>query len=288
MQMLFTILKRKIFSILKLFNVELKIKKNLVKYNSYNAIHSFLASYFIKKSNFTFFDIGAHKGESIERFKKILKNITIHAFEPTPNLFELLKKKYSKENIFLNNLAVSDNDQAQTLYSYKHTLMNSMFPVKSNSKFQKSRILSTNSNTKEFEEKIEVKSITIDSYCNKNKIEEIDFLKIDTQGFEDKVLTGAKEMLRKNCINVIELELIIGIAFERTISFYDIENIVNKFNYKLISIDHAHNIIAYSNYQVNLIYVKQEIYKKIENLNLNNTEIPGVTKAVSKSHPYSY
>ena len=170
MQMLFTILKRKIFSILKLFNVELKIKKNLVKYNSYNAIHSFLASYFIKKSNFTFFDIGAHKGESIERFKKILKNITIHAFEPTPNLFELLKKKYSKENIFLNNLAVSDNDQTQTLYSYKHTLMNSMFPVKSNSKFQKSRILSTNSNTKEFEEKIEVKSITIDSYCNKNNL----------------------------------------------------------------------------------------------------------------------
>ena len=199
-----------------------------------------------------------------------------------------MKKKYTKENIILNNLAVSDSDKNLTLYSYKHSLMNSMFPVKSNSKFEKSRMLSTSSNKKEFEEKIEVKSITIDNYCNENKIDEVDFLKIDTQGFEDKVLTGAKEMLRKNCINVIELELIIGIAFERKTSFYDIENIINKFNYKLISIDHAHNVIAFSNYQVNLIYVKEEIFKKIENLHSDNIEIPGVTRAVSKSHPYSY
>ena len=55
MQTVMTILKRKIFSFLRLFNIELKIKKNLVKYNSYDAIHSFLANRFIKKNNFIVF-----------------------------------------------------------------------------------------------------------------------------------------------------------------------------------------------------------------------------------------
>jgi len=38
------------------------------------------------------FDIGAHKGQSIERFKKIFNKYLIYSFEPNPYLFIELKK----------------------------------------------------------------------------------------------------------------------------------------------------------------------------------------------------
>ena len=38
------------------------------------------------------FDIGANRGQSIDRFKKIFKNPIIHSFEPNPDEFKKLKK----------------------------------------------------------------------------------------------------------------------------------------------------------------------------------------------------
>ena len=46
----------------------------------------------------------------------------------------------------------------------------------------------------------------------KNDINVINLLKIDTQGFEDKVLLGSTDKLKNNKIDIIELELVIGFA----------------------------------------------------------------------------
>ena len=59
-----------------------------------------------------------------------------------------------------------------------------------------------------FADKIKTKVKTIDDYCKTNNIKKINYMKIDTQGFEDKVLMGAEEMLGEK-IDIIELELIL-------------------------------------------------------------------------------
>ena len=92
-------------------------------------------------------------------------------------------------------------------------------------------MLVTKTNKNNFEDKIKVKVETIDNYCKKNNIKTINLLKIDTQGFEDKVLGGAKQMLNYNRIEIIELELILGFAYEKTLSFFDIEKYLNKYIY---------------------------------------------------------
>ena len=46
---------------------------------------------FSKNKKIVIFDIGANKGQSIERFKKIFPNCIIHAFEPIKYEFESLK-----------------------------------------------------------------------------------------------------------------------------------------------------------------------------------------------------
>ena len=77
-------------------------------------------------------------------------------------------------------------------------------------------------------------------------------------------------------IKIIELELILGFGYEKSLSFYDIEKTLSKYNYKLIAINHSGNVISFSNYQTDLIYVSPDIYKKIQFLHYKNDFIPGV------------
>ena len=50
----------------------------------------------IKKNDPIIFDIGAHEGESIDRFKNLFENPTIHSFEPQTQIFEKLRNKKKK------------------------------------------------------------------------------------------------------------------------------------------------------------------------------------------------
>ena len=55
------------------------------------------------------------------------------------------------------------------------------------------------------EEKVNV--LRMDDYCSEKKIQHIDFLKIDTEGFEINVLKGASEMLTQAKIAFILCEV---------------------------------------------------------------------------------
>ena len=55
------------------------------------------------------FDVGANKGESISRFKKMFPKSNIHSFEPSREQVEKLAIKYkSNSSIVLNNVAVGE------------------------------------------------------------------------------------------------------------------------------------------------------------------------------------
>jgi len=49
--------------------------------------------------------------------------------------------------------------------------------------------------------------ITLDQYCEENEIDQIDFLKIDTEGLEPFVLAGARHCLANGKIPFVLLEL---------------------------------------------------------------------------------
>ena len=57
------------------------------------------------------FDVGANKGQSIERYKKLFSKPEIHSFEPNPVEVNNMKEKYKNEKkIFLNNCAVGEKE----------------------------------------------------------------------------------------------------------------------------------------------------------------------------------
>jgi len=103
-----------------------------------------------------------------------------------------------RKNIILNQLSVADKEGIVSLYVYdkEHGGWNSL----ARRPLEKYNIHVTPVNTEE------VKTTTIDAYCEKNKISLVYFLKIDVEGAEYQVLLGARHMLEKKCIRCCMFE----------------------------------------------------------------------------------
>ena len=190
--------------------------------------------------------------------------------------------------MILNSLGVSNTDGHDNFYTYKHHKINSFIPIDRETKFWKSRVIATNSNDEDFEKVVKVDFTTIDNYCKKNNITEIDYIKVDTQGKEQDILKGMENFIKEQKVSIIELELILGFGYNKKFSFLDYEKHLTPNGYHLIAIDNAGNVLSYSNYQTNLLYVNDEKFMEIEKMHKQNIDIKGITNKTDKLNPFSY
>lgn len=151
------------------------------------------------KPGMTFFDIGAHFGYYTLLASFIVGNKgRVHAFEPTPSSFAILKTNtLNKHNIVLNNLAVF-SEKGNVLindYGVRYSAYNSIYTAR----------LSKNiiSVLKPLQYNIEV--ISIDEYIENNNIRP-DFIKIDAESSEYKILLGMRKTIN-NFHPIISLEV---------------------------------------------------------------------------------
>ena len=188
-------------------------------------------------------DVGANKGQTIRRFLDLFDNPTIHAFEPVEEAIQKIRENYSThKNIFINNHALGDKKETKN-FNISHRTENSTFhQFNSNTKWLKTRSRQYNVGVNEYVKKVEKVNIeTIDDYVVKNKIEKIDILKMDTEGYEDKVLSGAINTLRENKIKIVLTELAFDNVRDKYLSFSDLEKYLVPNNYRLVGIDLENN-----------------------------------------------
>ena len=216
------------------------------------------------------FDVGAHEGSSIDRFRILYgtENTKIYAFEPS-SIFEQLKQKYSQEPyIFLSKYAISDSNGEGEFFEHRPASgSSSLERVSKNSKFAKKRYLDEENNATG----IKVEKVTIDSFCKDNNIDYISHLKIDVQGHEGNALSGTKQMLSNNLIEIIEVEVIVGDAYSKKGSFLDIEQYLIPFGYSLVSLSpdgrffnlEPHDILRNAELQFDLIYCSRKVRESI-------------------------
>lgn len=181
----------------------------------------------LQKNNVIFFDVGSNLGSEI---KFINKNFAskIYSFEPDKKNFEYLKKNFTSENINLYNLALSNESANKKFYAYDVSSQSSLYKPNIEDQFINKVI-----------DEYNIKTETLDNFIALNNIDKIDYLKIDTQGEDLKILEGASENLKENKIKLIKIEISISNNWNSEIDqndFFKIIKLLKNNGYKLKTI----------------------------------------------------
>lgn len=158
------------------------------------------------------FDIGACEGEESVKYSLLFPHSRIYTFEPLPENIKLIKAnfiKYNIRNASFHQKAISLKDGIEHFYVSSGQPQNVQasdwnFGNKSSSLLEPSTYLKENSFLT-FKDKIEVETITLKSFCQKQKVTGIDFIHMDVQGAELMVLEGAKDFI--SSVKAIWLEV---------------------------------------------------------------------------------
>ena len=199
---------------------------------------------FLKKNKYNDFkiliDIGAHKGESIKLFSKnfIIKKII--SFEASPINFEYLKKKieenkqgYNNTEIVLENTALGAEDKIIEFNQFNESSSSTIKEIDKESKYYKRKFRLINFlNNKETYQKIKIKISKLKDYIEKNNIKKIDFMKIDTEGYEFEILLGLENKIK--LVDIIMFEHHYDNMIKKGYTFEDINKLLIKNNFNQI------------------------------------------------------
>ncbi len=151
------------------------------------------------KDGDTVFDIGANFGYFGALSAQVLdkQKSRIVMFEANPGLIPYLNKTLSvnwfNENTKVENLAISDKNGTAEL-----TVLKDYIGCSSLQTLDELGGYLHDKMDLVAQEKIQVQAVTIDSYCDDNKIPEVDVIKLDIEGFEEKAYEGMRKVVKKS------------------------------------------------------------------------------------------
>lgn len=172
------------------------------------------------KSSPVVFDVGANVGQTVGDLLATLPNPTVYSFEPSPNSFETLRSVYGgREGIHLENLALGDRPGTLPFfvtrdYSVNDSLLEPAWKAEAT--------------------EIPVRVETLDEYCTAHGVQRIDFLKVDTQGYDLSVLHGARRMLTDQRVHIFCVELTFVPMYKGQPSYLQILSFIDGFAYDLV------------------------------------------------------
>lgn len=144
------------------------------------------------------FDVGANQGVFAKHLIGAWQgmNYQLYAFEPSKKTFAILRQQVTDlPFIHLVNKGLGETPGSVELFFDKEgSGLASVYP----------RDLSYHNIDFSAHETIEL--TTLDLFCEQEKIQRIDFLKLDVEGHELAVLKGAKRMLTEDRIGIIQFE----------------------------------------------------------------------------------
>jgi FkbM family methyltransferase len=147
------------------------------------------------KPGMVVFDVGANIGLHALYFCKRVKHEgKVFAFEPTKKTFQRLIMHMEDNNVVnvealncalgatIGRVEVVENPEDTSRAFVRHIGMDRTVAC-------------------------DIKLLTLDAFAEARNIHRIDFLKIDTEGFEGEILAGATHLLAQNKIRIMQIEL---------------------------------------------------------------------------------
>ena len=183
--------------------------------------------------NITIVEGGAFHGHDTVQIARAFPNSKIYSFEPIPELFaHVVETTQGYPNIHPINLALGEKDGTATFWPSenpkkpgKHSQAGSL--LKPKERLQHSPI--------RFNEPITINAISLDTWAKQNKIDRIDFLWLDLQGYESAVLEGAKHLLPE--ISYIYTEVNFIEAYEGLKQYPEVVSWLAEHNFEIIGKD---------------------------------------------------
>ena len=248
--------------ILKVVDKLAVIYHDLYENKNYD-LHSNGEEYLINKLNDSkqlscVFDVGANKGQYSLLIRRISESTRILAFEPVKDTYSILNNNVRNMGIDTYNFAFGNVKGPSYINLYSEDTLSSMVNFQGDFLNKKVKNVRINVNTG-------------NSFLKENNnIEEISLLKIDTEGFENKVLEGFKDYFP--IINVIQFEYGMANLSSKYFLYDYFKEYSNIFKIGKL---YPRGVIFFENYNINLenfigpnfVMVKKEKVDLIKILN---------------------
>lgn len=174
------------------------------------------------------FDVGANRGQSVEKFRGYFASPVVHAFEPGEAAFRDLERNLAGlPDVHLNPIGLGSRPERKVFVENDHSDMSSFLEPDQDA---------WGSVTSRRELSID----TIDAVCARNAIAHIDILKTDTQGFDLEVFRGAQEMFGAHRIHLVYTEIIFSRMYKDLPRFDEIYGFLADRGLALVSIYSMH------------------------------------------------
>ena len=219
-----SLIKKFVNYLFKIFNFKL-IKINDQFSNSYRLVMAF------KEKNIDFvFDVGANEGQFVEDLRYYGFKKKVLSFEPILSAHEKLKKNSMNDNKWdvYEPIALGKDNVSNTINVTKNSVSSSLLNI-------------TTEHLENAPDSMIVKKQSVqekkldDIFFELNLKEKNLFLKIDTQGYEFKVLQGAEKVLKE--FKGILIEVSLTNLFEGQKNWLDIVELIQSKGFSLWSVD---------------------------------------------------
>ena len=200
------------------------------------------------------FDVGAYDGKVTTQYYELFPDAVIHAFEPFPDSYhQLMLTVGGHKKIHAHNYAISNEDGPIRLYTNRLSATNSILSTdaKGIQDWGQDKLGTIG--------EFHAEAITIDTFCKKNTINQIDILKLDIQGAEILALKGAKDLLSRQLISVLYFEMIISPTYQKQGKIHECFQWLDSYGYELFDI---YTPVRRNNrlMQIDVIFTTRAIY----------------------------
>ncbi|RXF73250.1 FkbM family methyltransferase [Hansschlegelia zhihuaiae] len=142
------------------------------------------------------FDVGANIGQSLVEYRNAFPQCGIFCFEPVDGSYEGLVKRASGDALTRIYKSALGSQAGQVVITNRRTSTANRIVVEDGRPYREGELNTTKT----------IDVITGDEFCRANGVDHIDFVKIDTEGYDLEVLHGFDGMLREKRIDFVQTE----------------------------------------------------------------------------------
>jgi len=149
----------------------------------------------------TIIDIGANEGQFSDKMRILFPDAFIYAFEPLPGVFNALNRNFSSDSHFKSfNLGLGDHKGEFEFSENEYSPSSSFLNMSQNHISHFEEAVKTN--------RVKVSVEKLDDVFQQMTVQDPLLIKMDVQGFEDKVISGGLETLSVARMIICELSFV--------------------------------------------------------------------------------